>query len=96
MARKGRTVRPTGEKQPTILKKPTWVPHGTHVGTMWEPYGSYWEPCGNHVASMWDPCEKLLWDPIGNHVGTIWDPCGKQMGTMWVPCASHMTKLKYC
>ena len=51
----------------TLLKKPTWDPHGTHVETMWVPCGILVGPCGNHVGTMWDPC------------GSLWEPCGPHM-----------------
>ena len=66
-----------------LLKKPTWDPHGMHVGTMWVPCGTFVGPCGNHVGTMWDPCENLLRDLIGNHVGP-------HVENRW----SHMTNLK--
>ena len=62
-----------------LLKKSTWDPHGTHVGTMWVLCGTLVGPSRNHVGTMWDSFEKLLRDLIA---------------TMWVPCGSHMTKLK--
>ena len=68
-----------------LLKKPTWDPYETHVGTMWVPCGILVGPCGNHVGSMWDPCEKLLRDPIGNHVGPMCETDGNHVGLMWIP-----------
>ena len=56
-------------KMRTLLKKPSWDPHGTHVGTMWVLCATLVVPSGKHVGTMWDPCEKLLRNPIGNHVG---------------------------
>ena len=61
-----------------LLKKPTWNPHGTHVGTMWVSCRNIVGLTVNHVGTMWDQCEKLMRDPM-------WDPCGKHMGTMGVP-----------
>ena len=55
----------------SLLKKPTWYPYGTNVGTMWVPCRTLVGPCGNHVGTMWDQCEKLLRDAIGNHVGPM-------------------------
>ena len=69
----------TGEKRTTLLKKPIWDPHGTHVETMWVSCGNLVGPSGNHVGTMWDLCEKLLRDPIGNHAVNIWEPYGSHV-----------------
>ena len=70
----------------TLLKKPTWDPHGTQVGTMSVPCGTLVDPCGNYVGPMWDPCGSL-WEPCGNHVRPMWEiASGSHVETMWDPC----------
>ena len=51
-----------------LLKKPTWDPHETYVGTMWVLVGNMWESCGTHMRNC-----------CGIPLGTMWVPCGCHM-----------------